>query len=414
MRLSNLKRGRLMWRKYASVMAAVLLVALMVTTSCTPTTETSQTATSENSTNPSFIAPTTLYDENMLVSLYEQVIPSVVKVEAIIEQETEIIGPFQFGPFQKEGQGSGFVIDREGHILTNNHVVDGASSVEITILDGDVLEAEIIGTDRENDLALLKVDPDKLGSVLPLPLGDSDKIKPGQMAIALGSPFGLEGSITVGIISAVGRSIPSTTQRLITDMLQTDAAINPGNSGGPLLDSKGEVIGINTAIEASSNGIGFAIPINTAISLLPALLEGGEVGSPWLGIKGVAIDHELASRLELPVDSGVYIVEVIPDSPAEKEGLRGSGTNERGQPTFGGDIISDVDGQTVASVEDLIAYFNGKKPGDEVSLSIYRGDKTIIIKVTLGEWPEQIPSSETNPFPEDFDWGPFHWHWEIP
>ena len=414
MRLNSAKRGRLIRRQHSSVIVAGLLIALVVITGCAPTADISQAATSENTSNPPVVTLTTLYDENMLVSLYEQVIPSVVKVEAVIEKETETIGPFKFGPFQQEGQGSGFIIDKEGHVLTNNHVVDGASSVEITLFGGDVLEAAITGTDRENDLALLKVDPDKLGDVTPLPLGNSDNIKPGQMAIALGSPFGLEGSITVGIISAVGRSIPSTAQRLITDMLQTDAAINPGNSGGPLLNSGGEVIGINTAIEASSNGIGFAIPINTAKSLLPALLEGGEVGSPWLGIKGVAIDHELAGRLELPVDSGVYVVGVIPDSPAEKAGLRGSGADEQGQPTFGGDIISDVDGQTVASVEDLIAYFNSKKPGDEVSLSIYRGDKTLTIKVTLGEWPEQMASSEKSPFPDEFDWGPFHWYWKNP
>jgi len=408
--------GMFMRRKCSLVtsLIAVALIVIIVMSGCTPSAEISQPTTSENTSNPSIVTTTTLYDENMVVSLYEQAIPSVVKIEAVIEKETETIGPFQFGPFQKKGQGSGFIIDKEGHILTNNHVVDGASSVKITIHGGDVLEAEIIGTDRENDLALLKVDPDKLGDVTPLPLGDSDNIKPGQMAIALGSPFGLEGSITVGVISAVGRSIPSIAQRLITDMLQTDAAINPGNSGGPLLNSRGEVIGINTAIEASSNGIGFAIPINTAKSLLPALLEGGEVGSPWLGIKGVAIDHELASRLELPVDSGVYVVEVIPDGPAEKAGLRGSGTNEREQPTFGGDIISDVDGQTVASVEDLIAYFNGKKPGDEVSLLIHRGDKTLTIKVTLGDWPEQITSSEESLLPKEFDWGPFKWRWEIP
>ncbi|MFC1977533.1 S1C family serine protease, partial [Chloroflexota bacterium] len=306
MRSSNVKRGRLIRLQCTSVIVAGLLIVLTVMTGCTPTAEISQAAKPENISNPPVVTLTAPYDENMLVSLYERAIPSVVKIEAVIEKETGTIGPFDFGPFQQKGQGSGFIIDNEAHVLTNNHVVDGTSSVKITLFGGDVLEAEIIGTDRENDLALLQVDPDKLGDVIPLPLGDSDKVKPGQMAIALGSPFGLEGSITVGIISAIGRSIPSTTQRLITDMLQTDAAINPGNSGGPLLDSKGEVIGINTAIEASSNGIGFAIPINTAVSLLPALLEGGEVGSPWLGIRAVAIDKELAKKLELPTDSGIY------------------------------------------------------------------------------------------------------------
>jgi S1-C subfamily serine protease len=384
-------------------------------TGCSQAAPMSQISPSETISNPASMAtPTVLYDESTLVSLYQSAIQSVIKIEAVVKKESQTIGPFQFGPFQREGQGSGFIIDKDGHILTNNHVVDGASSVKVTLHNGNVIDAKIVGTNRENDLALLKVDSDKLGNITPLPLGDSDKVKPGQMAIALGSPFGLEGSITVGIISAIGRSIPSTTQRLITDTLQTDAAINPGNSGGPLLNSKGEVIGINTAIEASANGIGFAVPINTAKSLLPALLKGGEVSSPWLGIKGVAINHELASKLDLPTSSGVYVIEVTTDSPAEKAGLRGSGTNEQGQPTFGGDIITSVDGRTVTKVEDLTAYFNSKKPGDEVSLSIYRGDKNLTIEATLGEWPKQTPLSLDPVLPDEFKWGPFYWRWQNP
>ncbi|MFC1592919.1 S1C family serine protease [Candidatus Omnitrophota bacterium] len=283
------------------------------------------------------------------------------------------------------------MIDQEGHILTNNHVVDNASTVEIVLHNGNVLDAEVIGTDRENDLALLKTDPGSLGEFASLSLGNSDEIKPGQMAIALGSPYGLEGSITVGVISGIGRALSSEVQRLMTNIIQTDAAINPGNSGGPLLNSKGEVIGINTAIEVSATRIGFAIPVNTAKSLLPALLEGGEVGSSWLGIRGMAINKELSTKLELAVDTGVYVIEVISESPAADAGLRGSGTDEGGDPTFGGDIITKVDRQSVAKVEDLISYFNGKKPQDEVSLAIYRGDKILSIKATLGEWPEQIP-----------------------
>jgi S1-C subfamily serine protease len=405
-----------MWQKYGRIIAVALLLLLMVVPGCSPAAQVNQISPSETtSNNPASIAtPTVLYDESTLVSLYQSAIQSVVKVEAIAKKGSQTIGPFQFGPFQREGQGSGFIIDIEGHILTNNHVVDGASSVKVTLHNGNVIDAKIVGTNRDNDLALLKVDSDKLGNITPLPLGDSDKVKPGQMAIALGSPFGLEGSITVGIISAIGRSIPSTTQRLITDTLQTDAAINPGNSGGPLLNSKGEVIGINTAIEASANGIGFAVPINTAKSLLPALLKGGEVSSPWLGIKGVAINHELANKLDLPVESGVYVIETISDSPAEKAGLRGSGTNEQGQPTFGGDIIIGVDGKAVTKVEDLTAYFNSKKPGDEVSLSIYRGDKNLAIEATLGEWPKQTPLSLDPVLPDEFKWGPFYWRWQNP
>ncbi|MFC2069262.1 trypsin-like peptidase domain-containing protein [Chloroflexota bacterium] len=372
-----------------------LLLSLIVTfililgalTGCSSTPQVTQPNSSDEASNPISVAPITLYDDNAIASLYERTIPAVVKIVVVVENETSLNGPFQ-----RTGQGSGFIIDQQGHVLTNNHVVENASSVKITLHDGSVVEAEVLGTDRENDLALLETDPVKLGDFATLPLGNSDEIKPGQMAIALGSPFGLEGSITVGVISGIGRSLPSEAQRLITDIIQTDAAINPGNSGGPLLNSRGEVIGINTAIEPSATRIGFAVPINTAKSLLPALMEGGEVSSAWLGIQGMAINDELSSELDLPIDRGVYIIEVIPGSPAEEAGLRGSGTDERGQPTFGGDAVINVDGQVVDKVEDLISYFNGKKPGDEVSFSLYRGEDKININVTLGEWPQQFPT----------------------
>jgi serine protease Do len=248
-----------------------------------------------------------------------------------------------------------------------------------------------VGTDRENDLALLKVDAGMISGISPLPWGDSDNVKPGQMAIALGAPFGLEGSITVGVISGLERALSGTQERPITNMLQTDAAVNPGNSGGPLLNSRGEVIGINTAIEASSSGIGFAIPINNASSLLPALLQGGEVSNPWLGINGTDVDQELASRLNLATDYGIYVVSVLPDSPAEKAGLIPGGSDQ-GMPTSGGDIITAVDGHPVAKTADLLEYFNTKKVGDQVSLSVIRGDETLTVAVTLGEWPIEMPS----------------------
>jgi S1-C subfamily serine protease len=385
---------KLVRRNRSRIGIAVIILFTVIFTGCTPAMNVSQANSAESLTTPSVSTTVVstpslnLCDESLLVSLYERTMPSVVKIEAVIKKESQTIGPFQFGPFQQEGQGSGFVIDEQGHILTNNHVIDGASSVKVNLYKSKVIDAQIVGTDRENDLALLKIDPVKVGNLIPLVLGDSAGIKPGQMAIALGAPFGLEGSITAGIVSAVGRSIPSSAQRLITDMIQTDAAINPGNSGGPLLNSKGEVIGINTAIEASSTGIGFAIPINTAKSLLPALQKGGEVTSPWLGIKGQAISPEVSTKLDLSTESGVYVIEVTTDSPAEKAGLRGSGTDSKGQPTFGGDVIVAVDGHVVTRVEDLLAYFNAKKPGDEVSLEIYRGDKKMTLKATLGEWPE--------------------------
>jgi serine protease Do len=290
----------------------------------------------------------------------------------------------------QQGQGSGFIIDNEGHILTNNHVVENTTDVKVVLHDGQTPNAEIVGTDRENDLALLKVDPSKLSAITPLPLGDSDKVKPGQMAIALGSPFELEGSITVGIISGVGRPLTGSSQRTMLNILQTDAAINPGNSGGPLLNSSGEVVGINTAIETLSSGIGFAIPINTAKSLLPELLKGGEVQTAWLGIQTIDIDEELVSELNLSVHSGIYVVNVTADGPAEKAGLKGGGLDQQGKLMPGGDIITAIDGKSIRKVEDVLTYLNSKRPGDNVSLSVQRGEKVLTIQVTLGEWPESF------------------------
>jgi S1-C subfamily serine protease len=343
---------------------AVALIAVMLA-GCSIVTEVPKTST------------TSLYDENTMVTLYEKCIPAVVLINIITADN-------------QQGQGSGFIIDNQGHILTNNHVVENTTDVKVVLHDGQTLGAEIVGTDRENDLALLKVDPSKLSPITPLPLGDSDKVKPGQMAIALGSPFELEGSITVGIISGVGRPLAGSSQRTITNILQTDAAINPGNSGGPLLNSSGEVVGINTAIETLSSGIGFAIPVNTAKSLLPELLKGGEVPTAWLGIQTIDIDEELVSELNLSVHSGIYVVNVTADGPAEKAGLKGGGLDQQGKLMPGGDIITAIDGKNISKVEDVLTYLNSKKPGDNVSLSVQRGNNVLTIQVTLGEWPESF------------------------
>ncbi len=371
---------RIMKSRQRIVLASLVAVALplsLVLSGCAASTPLTlappAVSPKEPVTAPSALPVVSLYDEEAIVTLYNQTIPAVVEIRAVV----------------RRGQGSGFIVDKEGHILTNNHVVDGASSVNVTLHSGETLDAQVVGTDRENDLALLKVDAGKISSISPLPWGNSDNVKPGQMAIALGSPFGLEGSITVGIISGVERVMASAHERSITNMLQTDTAINPGNSGGPLLDSKGEVIGINTAIQPSSNGIGFAIPINNAKSLLPALLQGGEVGTPWLGISGTEIDQTLASKLDLATAHGVYVVSVMPDSPAEKAGLVPGGSDQ-GSPTSGGDIITAINGREVTAVSDLLQYLNTKKVGEQVSLTVIRGDETIVVEVTLGEWPQDI------------------------
>ena len=331
------------------------------------------------------VMPTALYVEDGVISLYEKSIPAVV----MIIVEIEINGSFSFTA-PRGGQGSGFIIDDQGHIITNNHVVEDAIKVTVILHDDRRLEAEVVGTDRESDVALLQVDAEKLGNVKPLLLGDSDSIKPGQMAVALGSPFGLDGSITIGIISGVGRSLSNAGQRPNPEIIQTDAAINPGNSGGPLLNSAGEVVGINTAIEVSSTGIGFVVPINTVKSLLPALLKGGEVKNPWLGISVVVISPNLVELLELSVSSGIYVVTVTAESPAEKAGLIESGRDELGKPGRGGDVITAVDGIEVSAVEDLVAYLNDKEPGDKISLSVHRGGDYFTVEVILGEWPEEL------------------------
>ncbi len=403
-----------------AALAAMLFLITALVTSCVPAAQASQIS-SGNGRVASVTGPAIVIDENTLMSLYETKIPAVVMVQVTIASQGTT-SPFGFGTPQQQGQGSGFIIDTDGHILTNYHVVGDASKIKVVLHNGQTMDAQVVGTDKENDLALIKVNLPADSGAVPLTLGDSDAIKPGQMAIAIGSPYGLEGYITAGIVSGTGRSMPGSTERPIANVIQTDAAINPGNSGGPLLNSKGEVIGINTAIEPSSNGIGFCVPINTAKILLPALLKGGEVKNAWLGIAGVDIDEELASKLSLPVKSGVYIVNVTKDSPAEKASLKDSGEDQQNEPAAGGDIIVAVDGKTVTKVENLIIYFNTRTPGDKVTLSIYRDGKSQMVDVTLGEWPSdnrltQQPRRSPTPTPkapDGFDFGPFHWDWQFP
>jgi S1-C subfamily serine protease len=339
----------------------------------------------------------------------------VVQVESAASAPAPFLTPFGLDIPKMRGQGSGFFIDAEGHILTNNHVVDKVSTVKVFLSDGTQLEGQVIGTDRNNDIALLQVDAAKIPGLAYLALADAGAVKPGQMAVALGSPFGLQGSITVGIVSGIGRSIPGSSSRNMTGIIQTDAAINPGNSGGPLLNSRGEVIGINTAIEASANGVGFAIPISTAKKILPELLKGGSIKTPWLGIEGMPVSKDLVDRLKLKAERGVYVVGVMAGSPAEKAGLVESGRDNQNEAAAGGDIITALDNTPVTKVEDMLSYFDGKKPGDTVTLSVQRGDQQISVPATLGEWPEKLPGyNEFNqgdgqdPNQNRFDFGPFH------
>ncbi len=407
-------------RYRGAVLASLLLLTAAAATSCVPVATASPNSPGSTAGNAGPVVNAAIAaDESTLVSLYEKNIPAVVMIEVTVGGSSST-GPFGFGA-PARGQGSGFLIDNNGNILTNNHVVEDATKIRVVLHNGKTLDAQVVGTDAENDLALVKVDPQGLSGITPLTLGDSDALKPGQTAIALGSPYGLEGSITVGIVSGTGRSLAGSTSRTIANVIQTDAAINPGNSGGPLLNSSGEVIGINTAIEVSSNGIGYCVPINTAKSLLPELLKGGEVKTAWLGISGVDIDADLVDTLKLPVASGVYVVGVTSGSPAEKAGIKGSGETAQGEPNTGGDIITAVDGKSVSRVEDMVAYFNTKIPGDKVTLTVNRNGQPQSIDVTLGEWPDNVTASRPQlpqiptPTPNSeggFDFGPFHFNWK--
>jgi len=356
----------------------VVLVAGAIYVLATGTTLAPRTV----SANPS------VTNEDTLTTLYQTYSPAVVEIQ-VSEQGTGI-----YGSGIQQGQGSGFLIDSAGDILTNDHVVDGATSVQVILKDGTNLPATITGTDATDDLALVKVDASAVSKITPLVLGDSSTVEPGQLAVALGSPYGLTDSITAGIISGVNRTLSGSG---LTGLLQTDASINPGNSGGPLLNSSGQVIGINTAVESVASGIGFAVPSNTASRALPDLKAGKQVARPWLGISGVDLNATLAKNLNLTVTQGAYVVTVTSGSPADKAGLKGGGTDNNGAPAAGGDVITAVDGKPVSSVSDLSSYFNTKKVGDTVTLKVLRNGSTMDVSATLGAWPTSTPSTPSIP-----------------
>ncbi|NQV39999.1 MAG: trypsin-like peptidase domain-containing protein [Nitrosopumilus sp.] len=290
--------------------------------------------------------------------------------------------------------GSGFVFDKEGHIITNNHVVKNTKKIDVTFIDGTSYRAKIVGTDPYADIAVIKLDvnPDNL---YPLPLGDSSKLKVGEQIAAIGNPFGLSGSMTSGIVSQLERLLPSGVGFSIPDVIQTDTAINPGNSGGPLLNMKGEVVGINTAIystDGSFSGVGFSIPSNIVLKIVPTLIKEGKFQHPWVGISSANITPDLAGLLNLEDAKGVLVMTVITDSPAAKAGLRGSSqiaTLDEVEYNIGGDIILSVDGKDVRKIDDLLTHLQREKNvGDTLNFGILRDGKTINVILTLEERPE--------------------------
>ena len=350
-------------------------------------------------------ASASLFDEELVQEIYQRVGPAVVEVRVDRRGSDS---------FSRLGSGSGFLIDRDGHVVTNNHVIQAADRVRVNFQNGKSVEAEVLGTNPGNDLALLKVDSSEVEGIEPVELADSSQARPGQLAIAIGSPFGLEGSVTVGVISGVGRTLDSDIARPIAGVLQTDALISPGNSGGPLLNSSGQALGINTAIQVSGGAfsfqsalrpaIGFAVPVNTLADLLPRLKEKREIRPPWLGIAATALDRLLVESLDLTLSKGVYVTQVVPGSPADVAGLVASGTSGRGRSAKGGDVIVASDGVSVDSVASLITQLNEHLPGDEVTLTVVRDGEELEVQVKLGEWPEdqvEIRRSRIFPQPDD-------------
>jgi S1-C subfamily serine protease len=321
-------------------------------------------------------------EEQNNIAVYKKALPSVVNITS-----TAVTFDFFYGAVPQQGMGSGFVIDTEGHILTNFHVVEGARQVEVTTSDKTKYKAQIVGTDPVHDLAVIQI-PNK--SVPQAEIGDSKALTVGQKVYAIGNPFGLSGTMTRGIISSI-RSLKGQ-RGYIDEAIQTDAAINPGNSGGPLLNGRGQVIGINTMILTGgveqSAGIGFAIPINTAKAVLDDLVHLGRVRRPEIGVRTIPIGPELANQLGLPADSGLLIVEVVPGSAADRAGLR-AGTERAylgNVPILiGGDLLLAIEGQPIQDQQDLSHVMQKHRSGDTVTVTVYRGKKRMDIKVVLGE-----------------------------
>jgi S1-C subfamily serine protease len=326
-------------------------------------------------------------EEQNNILVYRKNIPSVVNVTS-----RSVAFDFFYGVVPQEGQGSGFVIDKDGHILTNYHVVADARQVEVTLHNRKKYKATVIGTDAAHDLAVIQI---KAPDLVPAVMGDSRNLQVGQKVYAIGNPFGLAGTMTRGIVSSI-RPVREPNGATIDEAIQTDAAINPGNSGGPLMNWHGEVIGINTMILSSvgqNSGVGFAIPINTAKAVLNDLMTLGRVRRPALGVRTIPINSELADEMGLPVDYGLLIVQVIPGGSADRAGLHGG--NERAYLgstpiMLGGDLIVAIDGEKIEDEDTLAEMMNNHRAGDTVKVTIYRNKKKMDVTVPLGEAREQV------------------------
>jgi putative serine protease PepD len=334
-------------------------------------------------------APAMTEDERNNIDLYQRLAPGVVNITStVLEQD------FFFNVIPRQGAGSGAIIDPRGYILTNHHVIEDARKLEVTLANGKKYTAQLVGSDPDTDLAVVKIEARREDLVV-IPMGNSNNLKVGQKVLAIGNPFGLGQTLTTGVISSMGRMLRSTSGLPVEDIIQTDASINPGNSGGPLIDSSGKIIGINTAIfspTGSNVGIGFAIPIDTAKRVLDDLIEKGYYGYPWLGASLMTLTSDLAEALKIPADSGAMLVEVVSQGPADRAGLRGG--RERAQignkiVIVGGDTIVKIEGEIVPDADAAIRKVRKYRPGDRVRMDVVRWDgSTKSVTVTLTEKPK--------------------------
>jgi len=350
----------------------------------------------KDTVRPAMLAtePQAKKQSSQLTLMFKQVENSVVQITSKVTS----INPnviINGNPLESQSTklGSGFVYDTSGHIITNNHVVEGAKTVDVRFVDGNIYSANVIGTDPYNDIAVLQITDDfSEENLQPVILGDSSQLEVGQQVIAIGNPYGLSGTVTTGIVSQVGRLLPNSDAGYsIPNVIQTDAAINPGNSGGPLLDMQGHVIGINTAIQSGTgefSGIGFAVPSNTVKRLIPSLIENGKYSHPWLGVSGTSLTPDIAKQIGLPKNyKGVFVTTVIPDGPAQKAGLQESSYNIN-REIKGGDVIIAMDGYQVRDIDDLIIYLaDNKNVGDTVVLQVNRNNNLVELTAMLQERP---------------------------
>jgi len=370
----------LLWGCSQSPPAAISTAAPQVTATPTPDPSPIVIVATPTPLGDDVLAPLDV-EEQLVTNLYDRVGPSVVHITSQV-----VTVDFFYGPMPYEGTGSGFVYDEEGHIVTNYHVVKGAETIEVKFSDRQQVAAQVIGVDPANDLAVLALETLPF-EVEPLTLGSSDDLRVGQRTIAIGNPFGLDRTLTTGVVSALGRPLEAEENNVIFDVIQTDAAINPGNSGGPLLNSRGEVIGINTAIREDAQGIGFAVPVNTVKRVVPVLIENGAYPHPWTGFLGYSITPDLASRLRLPVEEGILVAQLYRNGPASAAGIRGA-SNEliigNRRYLIGGDIITAVDGQPIVDRTDLSEYLElYTAVGQEINISLIRDGRPLVTSLTL-------------------------------